>query len=125
MSDDDNDLDDRLESYVSGLFAPEDDVLRSLRAAMADRDFPDIAISAAEGALLGVLMTAIRARRVLEIGTLGGYSAIWIARALPAGGRVITLEVDPERAAFARAFAARAGLADMVDVRVGPALASL
>jgi predicted O-methyltransferase YrrM len=122
---DDAGLRDRLDRYVADLFAPEDDLLRDLRDEMARRGFPDIAVSASQGALLGVLLAAVGARRVLEIGTLGGYSAIWMARALPAGGRLITLEVDPDRAAFAREFAARAGLDDRIDVRVGAAIESI
>lgn len=118
-------LADRLERYVADLFGGEDEVLRALRADMVERGFPDIAVSPAEGRLLRVLIRLAGARRVLEVGTLGGYSALWIARALPADGRLVTLEIDPERAAFARAYARRAGLDDVIDVRVGPALESI
>ncbi|MGH2901257.1 MAG: O-methyltransferase, partial [Solirubrobacteraceae bacterium] len=83
---------------------------------------PPIAISADEGRLLQVLLTSINARRVLEVGTLGGYSAICMARALPPGGRLTSIEINEEHAAFARRYIARAGLADRVDVRVGRAL---
>jgi predicted O-methyltransferase YrrM len=115
-------LEERLERYVADLFAQEDDVLRALREAMATSGFPDIAVSAVQGRLMQVLLRLAGARRVLEIGTLGGYSAIWLARALPSGGRLVTLEIDADRAEFARGFARRAGLADVIDVRVGPAL---
>lgn len=112
---------DRLDDYVRGLLAVEDDVLAELRDAMDREGLPDIYISADVGKLLQVLLTAVGARRVLEIGTLGGYSAIWMARALPAGGRLVTVELDPGRADFARRFAARAGLEAVIDVRVGEA----
>ena len=78
-----------------------------------------------QGKLLNLLTGTVGARSVLEIGTLGGYSAIWLARALPPGGRLITLEADPIRAEVARANIRRAGLADVVDVRVGAALETL
>jgi caffeoyl-CoA O-methyltransferase len=118
-------LRERLGGYVRDLFAPEDDVLRALRADAERAGFPEIYISPELGRLLQVLLVAIGARRVLEIGTLGGYSAIWMARALPEGGELVTLEVDPERATFARRFADRAGLGDVIRVREGEAAAIL
>ena len=75
-----------------------------------------------QGKLLQLLALSIGARRILEIGTLGGYSTIWLARALPAGGRLVTLEVDAKHAEVARANIARAGLASLVELRVGRAL---
>ena len=110
-----------LARYVEDLFTDEGAVLEELRAAITDQGLPEIYISAEVGKLLQLLLSAIGARRVLEIGTLGGYSALWMARALPADGRLVTLEVDPERAAFARRFIAKAGMADIVDVREGDA----
>lgn len=112
---------DALEQYVEGLFAPEDDVLRALKAEIARQGLPEISISPGLGRALQVLLRAAGARQVLEIGTLGGYSAVWMARALPPGGRLVSLEVDPDRAALARGFVERAGLADVVEVRVGDA----
>lgn len=112
----------RLEEYTAGLYAPEDDVLRDLRAEAGRRGMPEIYVSADEGNLLQLLVRMISARRVLEIGTLGGYSAIWMARGLPAGGRLVTLEIEPEHAQVARMFAERAGLGDVIDVRLGAAL---
>jgi caffeoyl-CoA O-methyltransferase len=111
-----------LSDYIAELFAPEDTLLQELRAEAGRRGLPEIAISAEVGRLLQVLLVSIGARRVLEIGTLAGYSAIWIARALGPDGRLVTLEIDPARADLARSFLQRAGLADRAEVRVGDAL---
>ena len=108
--------------YIESLFAPEDSILATLREEADRTGLPPIAVSADEGRLLQVLLTAIGARNVLEIGTLGGYSAIWMARALPPDGRLVSLEIEPAHAEFARRHIARAGLADRVEVRVGRAL---
>jgi predicted O-methyltransferase YrrM len=107
--------------YVADLFAPEDEILTDLRHEMSQAALPEICIDAEEGRLLQVLLRAVRARRVIELGTLGGYSAIWMARALPADGRLITLEREPDRAELARRYIARAGLSDRAEVRVGEA----
>src|SRR5690606_29223713 len=84
-----------------------------------------IQVAPTEGRLLFLLARMCGARRVLEIGTLGGYSAIWLGRALPPGGRLVSLELDPKHAEVARESVARAGLADVVEIRVGPASESL
>ncbi|UCC75185.1 MAG: class I SAM-dependent methyltransferase [Gemmatimonadota bacterium] len=110
------------ERYVAELFAPEDEILAELRLAIRRAGLPEIQISADEGKLLQVLLQAIGARLVIELGTLGGYSAIWMARALPSDGRLITIEKEADRAELARDFIARAGLAERVEVRVGDAL---
>lgn len=110
-----------LSRYVTGLFADEGPLLAELRQEIPRRGLPEIFISPELGRLLQVLLTGIGARRVLEVGTLGGYSALWMARALPDTGRLVTLEIDPERAAFARRFIDRAGKSDVVEVRVGDA----
>jgi caffeoyl-CoA O-methyltransferase len=115
-------MSDGVGEYLSRLFAPEDDVLAMLREEADRRGMPPIAISADTGRLLQVLLRAIRARRVLEVGTLGGYSAIWMARALGAGGELISLEIDPDHAEFARRHIARAQVTARVEVRVGKAL---
>lgn len=114
-----------LSGYVRGLFAAEDEVLEELRYEISRRGLPEIHISAEQGRLLQVLLRAVGARRVLEVGTLGGYSALWMARALPADGRLLSLEVDPGRAAFAREFVGRARLDGVVEVRVGDAASVL
>lgn len=111
--------------YISRLFAAEDGVLHTTRALMQQEGLPPINVSASSGQLLHLLASLIGARRILEIGALGGYSTIWLGRALPADGKLITLEIDEHHAAVARNNLALAGLAARVDVRVGPALASL
>ena len=93
---------DRAGDYIAGLFGAEDELLASLREEADRTGLPPIAISADEGRLLQVLLTAISARRVLEVGTLGGYSAICMARALPPGGRLLSIEIEETHAAFAR-----------------------
>ncbi|MGH7476067.1 MAG: O-methyltransferase [Longimicrobiales bacterium] len=107
--------------YVEGLFAPEDDVLRRVRQRMRQAELPEISVSAEVGRLLQVLLHAVAARRVLEIGTLGGYSAIWMARALPDPGSLLTLEIDADRARLARTNIVDAGLASRVEVVHGDA----
>ncbi len=111
--------------YISGLFASEDDALRLAREEMLREGMPEINVSASEGKVLHVLARMIGAERILEIGTLGGYSTIWLARALPPQGKLISLEIDERYAEVARRNLKRADLTERVDVRVGPALESL
>lgn len=108
--------------YISSLFAREDELLISLREEADRSGLPPISISPDEGRLLQVLLRAIGAKRVLEVGTLGGYSAIWMARALPGDGELLSIELDPDHAAFATRYIARAGLESRVRIRVGRAL---
>jgi len=115
----------RLDAFISGLFAHEDDALRSALEDMEREGLPSINVSASEGQTLHVLARAIAAGRILEVGTLGGYSTIWLARALPIGGRLISLELDAHHADVARRNVARAGQADTVEIRVGPAAEAL
>ena len=109
-----------IDTALSGLFAPEDDALRAAVEALAANDMPAIQISPLQGRLLQVLAAACGARKILEIGALSGYSGIWLARALPADGRLISLEISEKHAAVARASLERAGLASRAEVRVGP-----
>ncbi len=109
------------ERYVADLFAGEDEILTDLRRSIAESGLPEIYIDPTEGRTLQFLLRAVGARRVLELGTLGGYSAIWMGRALPGDGRLVTIEREPDRAGVARRYIARAGLADRVEVRVGEA----
>ena len=113
---------DKAGDYIASLFSAEDELLASLREEAERAGLPSIAISADEGRLLQVLLTSIGARRVLEVGTLGGYSAICMARALPSNGRVLSIEIEEKHALFARRYVERADLADRIDVQVGRAL---
>jgi predicted O-methyltransferase YrrM len=114
-----------VDRYLTDLLVPPDPVLNAALAASAAAGLPAHQVSASEGKLLHLLARLVGARRILEIGTLGGYSAIWLARALPAGGRLVTLEAAARHAEVARANLARAGLGDVVEVRVGRAVDSL
>ncbi len=121
----DDDLFAAVDRYVAALFIGED---AALDAAVADSEsagLPAIQVSPVQGRLLHVLARLARARRILEIGTLGGYSTIWLARTLPTDGQLITLEYEPRHAEVARANLVRAGLAERVEVRVGRALDTL
>ncbi len=114
-----------VDEYLAATFAPHDEALVAALAASAAAGLPEIQVSPPQGKLLQLLARMIGARRILEIGTLGGYSAIWMARALPADGRLVTLEADAKHAEVARANLARAGLAHVADVRLGRALDTL
>ncbi|HEV3259467.1 MAG TPA: O-methyltransferase [Gemmataceae bacterium] len=114
-----------VDRYLTGLFVPPDPALDAALEASAAAGMPAINVSPNQGKLLLLLAQAQGARTVLEIGTLGGYSTIWLARALPADGRLITLEAEPKHAEVARANIARAGLAGVVDLRLGRALDTL
>ncbi|MEX2447437.1 MAG: O-methyltransferase [Solirubrobacterales bacterium] len=114
-----------VDRYVEGLLAPHDPAFDAALKASERAGLLPIQVSPPQGKLLYLLAAAIRARTILEFGTLGGYSTIWLARALPEGGRLITLEADPGYAAVAAQNIDRAGLGDLVDMRVGPALDTL
>ena len=114
-----------VDGYLTDLFVPFDPALDAALAASVAAGLPPIQVSPTQGKLLQVLARMQGARTILEIGTLGGYSTIWLARALPAGGRLITLEFEPKHAAVARANLVRAGLAGVVELRVGRALDTL
>ncbi len=114
-----------VDEYVGGLLAPHDQALEATLSAGADAGLPQIQVSPPQGKLLHLLAKTIGASRILEFGTLAGYSTIWLGRALPADGRLITLEADSAYAEVARQNIARAGLGEIVDLRVGPALDTL
>ena len=116
---------DAVDGYYSGLLVGPDAALDAALEASDAAGLPQIAVSANQGKLLHLIARVRGARRILEIGTLGGYSTIWLARALPADGQLVTLEYDAKHAEVARANLARAGLADRVDVLVGAALDTL
>jgi predicted O-methyltransferase YrrM len=114
-----------VDRYITDRLVPEDPALDAALRASAAAGLPSINVSPAQGKLLTLLAQVQGARSILEIGTLGGYSTIWLARALSAGGRLVTLELDPGHAEVARANIVRAGLGDVVEVRVGVALDTL
>jgi len=120
-----NDRSNEVDAYLAQLFVGEDPVLERDLAASEAAGLPPIAVSPVQGKLLYLLARLRGARRILEVGTLGGYSALWLARALPHGGRLVTLEIDPVRAALARANLEEAGLEALTTVGEGPALESL
>jgi predicted O-methyltransferase YrrM len=114
-----------VDHYVSGLMMPPDPVLDAALADSAAAGLPPINVSPVQGRFLMLLARSHGARSILEIGTLGGYSTIWLARGLPKGGRLVTLEFEPRHAAVAKANLSRAGLGSVVEVRVGRALDTL
>jgi predicted O-methyltransferase YrrM len=114
-----------VDRYVEELLVSDDPVLDGALASNASAGLPPHDVSPAQGKLLFLLARLAKARRVLEVGTLGGYSTIWLARALPEAGRLVTLEVDPTYAEVAGENLVRAGVADRVEIRVGPALDTL
>ena len=111
-----------VDEYISDQLVPADAALEAALGASAAAGLPAINVSPNQGKLLHILARLVGARSILEIGTLGGYSTIWMARALAPGGRLVTLEADPRHAELARANIARAGLQNVVEVRVGKAL---
>ncbi|ATY31295.1 O-methyltransferase [Sphingomonas psychrotolerans] len=110
-----------VDAYIVGKLLTPDPALDAALERNTSAGLPAIDVSAAQGKMLHLLARMAGARRILEVGTLGGYSTIWLARALPPGGQLVTLELDPHHAETARANIAAAGLADRVDVRIGPA----
>jgi predicted O-methyltransferase YrrM len=114
-----------VDGYIVDKLLPADPLMDQVLAANHAGGLPTIDVSAAQGRFLELLVRISGARNILEIGTLGGYSTIWMARALPDGGRVVTLEYSPKHADVARANFERAGLTSIIDLRVGPALESL
>jgi predicted O-methyltransferase YrrM len=114
-----------VDQYFSSSLLGSDPILEGALEASANAGLPLIAVSPNQGKLLQMLAQVLDARSILEIGTLGGYSTIWLARGMRAGGRLITLEVDPAHAAVAKSNLQRAGLGSVVEVRVGSALDTL
>jgi predicted O-methyltransferase YrrM len=114
-----------VDQYINGLLVRSDPVLDAAIEASTAAGLPSIQVSPPQGKLLYLLARLQGARNILEIGTLGGYSTIWMARALPPGGRLLTLEADPKHAEVARGNFARAGLTDVVELRLGQALETL
>lgn len=115
----------QVDDYFAGELLDRDPALSTALEASREAGLPDIAVSATQGKLLNLLARVQGARNILEIGTLGGYSTLWLAKALPPGGRLFTLESDPKHAEVARSNLARAGYANQVQVRLGAALDTL
>ena len=112
----------KVDDYISDLLAPEDAVLTETIESLDRENIPQISVTANQGKFLQVLLVLGNARKVLELGTLGGYSTIWMARALPEDGKIIGLEIDENHARVARQNIEKAGLTHKVEVRVGKAL---
>jgi caffeoyl-CoA O-methyltransferase len=118
----DNELFALVENYISKLVAQEDDILQAVNRSIEQADMPQISVSASQGKFLQLLAKLIQADKILELGTLAGYSTIWLARALPKGGKLISIEYDEKHAAVALANIKKAHLQESVDIRVGKAL---
>ncbi len=114
-----------VDQYTTGLLLPADAALEAALASSEAAGLPAISVSPSQGKLLMLLAQSAGAKQILEIGTLGGYSSIWLGRALAPGGRLITLEANPKHAEVARGNIARAGLAEVVEVRLGDARAGI
>jgi len=114
-----------VDRYITDLLVPTDGALKDALRESASAGLPDHHVTPAQGKLLFLLARVQRARAILEIGTLGGYSTIWLARALAPGGRLVTLESNPSNAEVARKNFAREGLSEYIDLRLGPALDAL
>ncbi len=114
-----------VDAYLNEVLVGEDAALTAAQEASAKAGLPEIAVAPNQGKLLNLLALTVGARRILEVGSLGGYSAIWMGRALPAGGRLVSLEISPAHAAVARANLHEAGLEKVAEVRTGRAVDSL
>jgi predicted O-methyltransferase YrrM len=111
-----------VDDYIVDRMVEVDDALKACQRAAKEAGLPHIAVSAAQGKMLHLFAKSVGAKRILEVGTLGGHSAIWLARALPADGKLVTLEIDPKHAKTARSSIEAAGLGKVVDVQLGAAL---
>ena len=111
-----------VDEYIGSLFHDEDECLRATAQSIIDSGIPQISISPNQGKFLQILALTSRAKKILEVGTLGGYSTIWMARALPADGKLVTIEVDKKHAEVAKENFNRCGLSSKIDVRLGKAI---
>lgn len=116
---------EEVDGYISNLFGDEDEALRKAMQAIKDEKIPQISVSPNQGKFLQLLARLCNAKKILEIGTLGGYSTIWMARALPKDGKLISLEIDPHHAEVAAKNISVAGLSNIVDIRLGKAMDTL
>ncbi|MCT2564083.1 O-methyltransferase [Chryseobacterium herbae] len=113
---------EKVDTYIGNLLAPEDSVLQETIQSLDDASIPQISVTPTQGKFLQLMLLSCKAKRVLELGTLGAYSTIWIARAIPADGKIITVEFDPHHANVASQNIAKAGLSDKIDLRTGKAM---
>lgn len=113
---------EQVDNYIRELLAPEDKALKDTITSLESEGIPQISVSANQGKFLQVMAKLVNAQKILELGTLGGYSTIWMARALPENGKIVTLEINPKHAAVAAKNFEAAGIADKVDQRTGKAL---
>lgn len=116
------DIFSKVDDYLIDLFSLEDEVLRKTKESIVENEMPEISVSANQGQFLYLMAKLCNAKRIVEIGTLGGYSTIFLARALGESGRLVSIEIDPKHAKVAEENIARAGLSDKVKVLVGDAL---
>lgn len=117
-----NELFGSVDDYINGLLVPDDDALTAAERAIVESGMPQISVSKNQGKFLQVLAKLCGAKKILEVGTLGGYSTIWMARGMAPGGKIVTLEIDPKHADVARKNFERAGLANVIDIRLGKAI---
>jgi predicted O-methyltransferase YrrM len=114
-----NSIFERVDEYISNLTGAEDDILKATIQSLEEANIPQISISANQGKFLQIMAKLVRAKRILELGTLGGYSTIWMARALPEGGKLISLEFEPKHAVVAQKNIDAAGVGDKVEISIG------
>jgi caffeoyl-CoA O-methyltransferase len=117
-----NEIFGKVDDYISSLFNEDDASLTATTQSIIDENIPQISISPNQGKYLHILAKLVNAKRILEMGTLGGYSTIWMAKALPVDGKLITLEYEPKHAAVALANIENAGLGNIVEIRLGKAI---
>lgn len=113
---------EKVDQYISNLVAPEDEILKQTIESLDHASMPQISVTATQGKFLQLMLLTCKAKRVLELGTLGAYSTIWMARAIPADGKVITVEFYPHHAQVASENISKAGLSDKIDLRIGKAM---
>ena len=117
-----NELFEQVDEYINRLVTREDEALMAVEKSIRDENMPQISVSPSQGKFLQVLAKLVNAKKILEMGTLAGYSTIWMARALPKGGKLISLEFDPHHAAVAKKNIERAGVSALTEIRIGKAL---
>jgi caffeoyl-CoA O-methyltransferase len=118
----DNQIFESVDKYICDLFVPQDEALLATERSLKEADMPPISISASQGKFLHMMALLCNAKKILEVGTLAGYSTIWMARALPSNGKLITLEFDPKHAAVAKKNISHAGLESKVEIKIGKGL---